>query len=535
MTNLFSKCLLAAASALVLASTGPSFAQTTHIVTESTDSISGSLRDAVDMAASGDTITFDSALSGAVIRLTGGTLVIDEDITIDASSLSERVQISGDTNNNGPDSADVRVMEIEAGTTVTLQFLTIRDGHTPSPPQGTGPLPNRNGAGLYVFGNLTLLDCLVTENRTGDGAPGINTGTTFDESGDDGANGGGIAVVVGSLLIRDSTISNNRTGDGGPSDFGVGGRGGSGAGIYCGGSVTIENSLIQGNVTGDGGISTADAGGIGGFGGGIDHAGGVLTVTNSTIVGNMAGKSSAGTVGTTFSGGGGGINATSTFQIRNTTITGNSVPVPGNGGIHFGGGLAVSSQATPGSTLTNTILAENTVSVLSGGEGPDFGSLNNTAPAFEGVNLIGDNTDAHPWFLPGAPNADGHYVGTAFAPLDPLLSPLQDNGGTTLTRLPLTGSPAIDPTGGDITTPFPFDQRGNERLENSIVDIGAVETPAVAEPPPPVDNSSLKAALESKIKVLRKNLRFAKRSKQVLRVKKLTRQIKKLTKQLRAL
>lgn len=182
----------------------------------------------------------------------------------------------------------------------------------------------------------------------------------------------------------------------------------------------------------------------------------------------------------------------------------------------------------------NGSLSENTVSVLTGGESPNFGSLNHTAPAFEGFNLIGDNTDAHPWFLPGTPNADGHYVGTAFAPLDPLLSPLRDNGGPTLTRLPLNGSPAIDPTGGDITSPFPFDQRGSERLENDTVDIGAVETPAVTGPPP-VDNSALKATLESKIKALRKKLRLAKRNQQVAKVKKLTRQIRKLTKRWRAL
>src|SRR5262245_57882096 len=35
-------------------------------------------------------------------------------------------------------------------------------------------------------------------------------------------------------------------------------------------------------------------------------------------------------------------------------------------------------------------------------------------------------------------------IGTSAMPIDPLLSPLQDNGGPTFTHALLTGSPAID-------------------------------------------------------------------------------------------
>jgi hypothetical protein len=57
---------------------------------------------------------------------------------------------------------------------------------------------------------------------------------------------------------------------------------------------------------------------------------------------------------------------------------------------------------------------------------------------------------------------------------DPKLGPLADNGGPTLTHLPLRGSPLIDavlifvPNPGD-------DQRGVPRAQGPYLDIGSVE------------------------------------------------------------
>jgi len=76
-------------------------------------------------------------------------------------------------------------------------------------------------------------------------------------------------------------------------------------------------------------------------------------------------------------------------------------------------------------------------------------------------------------------------VGTVNNPIDPLLGPLQVNGGPTETHALLSGSPAIDhipvldctDTGG---TPITTDQRGVARPQGSSCDIGAYEF----EPPP---------------------------------------------------
>src|SRR6185437_3768351 len=61
-------------------------------------------------------------------------------------------------------------------------------------------------------------------------------------------------------------------------------------------------------------------------------------------------------------------------------------------------------------------------------------------------------------------------------PLDPKLGSLANNGGLTQTMLPLAGSPAIN-NGSNALVPggVTTDQRGQTRVQNGTVDIGAVE------------------------------------------------------------
>ena len=70
-------------------------------------------------------------------------------------------------------------------------------------------------------------------------------------------------------------------------------------------------------------------------------------------------------------------------------------------------------------------------------------------------------------------------VGTSSSPLDPMLSPLADNGLSTLTHAILSGSPAINAGGPaeDISgDPVTFDQRGQPRRQRGRCDIGAYES-----------------------------------------------------------
>ena len=168
------------------------------------------------------------------------------------------------------------------------------------------------------------------------------------------------------------------------------------------GRVTVRGSTISGNT-------------VHGDGGGIANATGVgVTVINSTISGNSAGGN-----------GGGIVNVTdSALTVRENTISGNKA-----GG--DGGGIATANPTVP-QVVTATILAGNHAHA---GRPDCAGTLTSG-----GGNLLGIGTGCT-WLRRGH-TAD--LLGTAAAPRDPLLGPLQDNGGPTHTQALLPGSPALD-------------------------------------------------------------------------------------------
>ena len=91
-----------------------------------------------------------------------------------------------------------------------------------------------------------------------------------------------------------------------------------------------------------------------------------------------------------------------------------------------------------------------------------------------GYNIIGNNADA---VINSQPT---DQIGTPAAPIDPLLRPLADNGGPTLTLALQPGSPAINR--GDPAAP-PDDQRGYGRL--GVPDVGAFEFNGIRPTPSP--------------------------------------------------
>jgi len=122
-----------------------------------------------------------------------------------------------------------------------------------------------------------------------------------------------------------------------------------------------------------------------------------------------------------------------------------------------GGGICVAVDAT--ATMRNTLVALNTngfgTLLNLSGVGPDV------AGAFisQGFNLLGI-ADGSAGFADGN-GAD--LTGTLASPLDPLIGPLQMNGGSTPTHALLPNSPAIDQ--GD-SFKIHKDQRGARRPVN---------------------------------------------------------------------
>jgi hypothetical protein len=244
--------------------------------------------------------------------------------------------------------------------------------------------------------------------------------------------GGGIQNTSSgdTLNLADVTITNNT------SSF-VGG------GIYTDSTLNITRSTISFNRT---------AGGMGLDAGGIAiNSGGVVNISNSTISNNQAAA------------GGGGIFVFGQLTLNNVTISNNTATR--GGGVSLGGGSA---------SVRNTIIAANTAPT-----NPDVTGVFTS----RGNNLIGNGTGGS-GFINGV---NGDQVGTGAAPIDPMLGPLQNNGGQTDTRALLMGSRAIDagnncvltatcPTANPINA-LTTDQRGTgfPRQTGSNVDIGAFE------------------------------------------------------------
>ena len=100
------------------------------MVLNTNDSGPYSLRSVISNAAPGQTITFASNLSGATILLTSGELLLNQNVTIDASSLAGGVQINGNAND--------RVLEVTNNAIVILNSLTVTNGYAGADGSGGG-------------------------------------------------------------------------------------------------------------------------------------------------------------------------------------------------------------------------------------------------------------------------------------------------------------------------------------------------------------------------------------------------------------
>ena len=463
----------------------------------------GSLFQAVQHAnadAGPDTISFSPNVSGT-IALTG-TLV-----------LTNSVQITGP----GPGVLSVSGANInrvfyltntsKSPLTATITGLTIRDGSSISStkPGGGGIEADNfdltldhvdlisntagskaNGGGLgfrpSITVSLTIRDSLLSGNYAGTGGgiylyhaqAGVVITNTQIVSNTSYYGGGGGAYLKkpDHLLIEDSTIMSNTAGSKG---FGFGG--GLNVRKLYGASATIRRTTISGNTASGpaGGIyfyysanvlieDSTIAGNEAKTGGGIDlgHTGGVSnTIRRTTISGNTAGVEGGGvnlfdvqaplsiensTISGNYADTGGGIylNDPSQVSIQNSTIFSNTAA-------SSGGGIQVKHNSLP---ITDTIIAAN-VAPLNSDIAGTF-RLSYDLVQITGTAAISD--------------AGGNLFG-----LDPLLGPLADNGGPTLTHLPARNSPVVN-AGDPAFAPPPFtDQRGDPRVVGGRVDIGSVE------------------------------------------------------------
>jgi hypothetical protein len=215
-----------------------------------------------------------------------------------------------------------------------------------------------------------------------------------------------------------------------------------GGGVFNEGTVLVANCTLSGNKAF--------------YGGGISDSenSSSTAIINSTITGNDAFSTSSGVavIG-------------KLVTLTNSTVTGNHT-----------GGIATVNGGTI--ILANTILANNNQDCFST-SGPVIGM---------GMNLMQDGSC-------GVSGDHAHFITTA----DPLLSPLADNGGPTMTMALQKGSPAIDEGDNGICAAATgnLDQRGQARPFDgnndgiATCDIGAFEFDAQ----PPVITAHVDGAL----------------------------------------
>ncbi|MFP6763694.1 MAG: choice-of-anchor Q domain-containing protein, partial [Planctomycetaceae bacterium] len=470
-----------------------------------------------------------------IIVLPSGTYTLsrigtneDAAFTGDLDVSSELLIMGAGAGRTVIDAADIdRVFDIRPGARLILTGVTIQNGTAV------------NGAGLRNSGTLELIDSTVTGNNALGAANSVGGGignasgaltltrVTVNQN-TATVNGGGLYNSSGSIVITDSTFEDNSaTNDGGGLSIfngslqltdstirgNIAGIDGGGLSVE-GADVTLTRIDVQGNTAGGdgGGLNLINSGTLRlfentvtgntastGFGGGIRNFGATLAVSGTTVSGNQAGRSGGGIdndnglaeltnsllSANTAAENGAGLNAWAAVTgVSNTTITGNTAAVHGGGISHAGAGsiTVVNSTVTANTAsgglgggiydvaaaeLANTIVAGN----FGAADGRDLsGSLTSL-----GNNLIGQIGLAS-GVVGGV---SGDLVGTTLFPLDAMLSPLQDNGGLTLSHSPQAGSPAIDAGNGNGAAGF--DQTGQARIldgdANGVraVDIGAVE------------------------------------------------------------
>jgi hypothetical protein len=142
-------------------------------------------------------------------------------------------------------------------------------------------------------------------------------------------------------------------------------------------------------------------------------------------------------------------------NIAHTTFSNNSASVAG-------GTLYLTSSLELGNTILKAGVSG--VNIFNNG-----GSL-----ITHGYNVCSDNGSG---FL----NGPGDQINT-----DPMLGPLQDNGGLTFTHALLPGSPAIDAGDPKFSPPPYYDQRGPIfwRVRNGRIDSGSFEVQIGTTPSP---------------------------------------------------
>lgn len=395
----------------------------TRVVTKLDDTNDGtcdadcSLREAIDVALSGDAVTFGPDVRGTLL-LTLGELVIDQPLTITGPGQAALTISGGDTQ---------RILSIPATGALTASGLTFSQGKGQYDP-GLGV--EAAGVVINYSGSFAFTDCTFSDNHA-DGR--YNTQVVNDAAVAYG-NASGKTMSFTRCTFRDNTA-----GGGACLDIDAG-------------TVTVTDSSFIDNI-GDFGPACV-----------IANSAATMTITGTTFTGNSARAGGAVFV----SGSGGAV-------IKNTTIAANFSSSGFGAGVYVFNPVLVTLANVTLSGNSGTVGAN--VYLTSGGSA----LMRNTIVANASSNCGGTGTiTSHGYNLDSGATcgftAAGDKVNTPAG-----LGPLVPSGGKTKTMPLLANSAALDAgnplapgSGGDACEVQ--DQRAISRPQLVRCDIGAFES-----------------------------------------------------------
>lgn len=422
------------------------------------DTGSGSLRDTVANAASGDAVVLNPVtMQCSSITLGSGEIVIPQnDLSIKYNgNNANRFILTGSNHrifhHTGTGKLTLQRLILQFGKATDTDAIQVQTGKYASAAVPGGCVYS---AGVVDLENSQVKYCSVTSSNIGiGGGIGAMKGLIMNNSTlrDNAvtafvsptygsyAQCGGAFVGLPGLFGGNGYINANYSTI---RDNAVGGQGGGlciiGPFDSSGPQSTIENSTISGN-------SAANSSAI--------SSSGLLTIANSTVSGNIATSSANYSVSAIFAG--------KTLTLRNSTVAFNHAT---NGAAIWFNNQKYGSNAHYAVDFESSIIANNT---SSGVESDVYSQVQpSTVLTIAGANNIIMSASVKV-ALPGDTDAR-----------DPLLLALANNGGATQTHACRDGSPAFGR--GNNVGGYANDQRGSgyARTINGATDIGAFQQQA---------------------------------------------------------
>lgn len=400
-----------------------------------------------------------------------------------------------------------------AGSTLNITNSTISDniaGSTTAGTSGTGGGIHINNSPAFLnINNSTISNNTATSGITfglggGIGCNGtvnienstISGNTAFSSV--NSAFGGGLYIPSGTTTVTNTTVSNNNaTSTAGGAFFGAGG-----GVLNLNSNLIIISALFEFNVVSHfhAGIRTLASTGPAN-----------TTIRSSTVRNNSAPNEGGGVANIS------GASFDATTNIENSTINGNTTTGPsslGGGFLNFSSGTGTARGICLNATISGNSAAGSSGNIHnqrnSGNAIFDVNFctiVNGNAPVVGGVNNVGGQVNLKNSIVAGSLQDLGGTIisqnynhiqnpaGATITPMsndvfntDPMLGPLQDNGGNTLTHEPVGINPVTNTIPNKVNgcgDEIEIDQRFFTRpdsLNSTHCDKGSVEADSSAPP-----------------------------------------------------